>query len=422
MKKLLCLIFILFSFGAVVVPASAAVQVNAVTVLVDGLKVNFDVQPVITQGRTLVPFRAIAEALNIQVSWDNTTQTITAVSENKNISLQVSRKTAVVNNILVNLEVAPSIVKGRTLIPLRFFTENTGCTVLWDEATNTIKISSPVKAMTVTGFYALGDSKTSSWSNLFGVSYPETATGNTDLISKMALGWYSLDPNGNLLTNSGTGWQKPSGWENVLAAADTFGIKTEMVIHLPDRDATFNTIMADDNKLNNAVTAIVNEAASYQGVNLDIEGLGWKEKDAELVAVRDNYTRFVRMLSEQLKPSGRQLICTLHPPNSAYKGYDYKALGLSADQIIIMAYDYGQQPEPVTLVNQAVEQALKDVPANKILLGISIPNETADSIKTKIGIAKRYNLGGIALWRLGLISQEMWDALRTTVQAREVTI
>ena len=84
-----------------------------------------------------------------------------------------------------------------------------------------------------------------------------------------------------------------------------------------------------------------------------------------------------------------------------------------------MAYDYGPKPEPVNLVTQAVEMALEKVPARKLLLGITAVGETHESIKTKIGIAKQYNLKGIALWRLGLIKPLMWEVIGNTVKAEK---
>ncbi len=82
-----------------------------------------------------------------------------------------------------------------------------------------------------------------------------------------------------------------------------------------------------------------------------------------------------------------------------------------------MAYDYDPKPEPVSQVEQAVQMACGLVPAHKLLLGISAPSETAQSIATKVGIAKRYNLGGIALWRLGVINDGMWETLRASLIA-----
>lgn len=188
-------------------------------VMIDGLSVAFDVQPVIQNGRTMVPFRAVAEALNVKVSWDSTAQTISAADAKTSIWLQIGNQTARVNDSPVSLDVPPQILGGRTLIPLRFFSEAFNCKVAWDNSINGVRIVTPAKEMSVIGFYALGDSSTSSWSNLFGKPYPDHAAGNTDVVSELAVGWYSLDKDGNLLTRSRTGWQRPEGWEKVLEAA-----------------------------------------------------------------------------------------------------------------------------------------------------------------------------------------------------------
>lgn len=394
-------------------PPAFALEQPKIPVLIDGLPVVFDVEPAIQNGRTLVPFRAIAEALNVKVSWDGTTQTVKATDGKTSVRLQIGNRTAYRNESPLLLDVPPQILGERTLVPLRFFSEAFNCKVDWDDAINGVRVASPPKEMAVIGFYALGDSKTSSWTNLFGKPYPETDKGNTGAVGELALGWYSLDKDGNLLTWSRTGWQRPDGWEKVLEAAGKYGLKTEMVVHVTDGDGTVSSLLTNEAAMSTAVKQITKEAKLYQGVNLDFEGLGYKDGGEQLKAVRDAFTRFVRLLAEQINAGG--LTLTLHAPNSAYKGYDYRALGEIADRIIIMAYDYGSTPEPVNLVAQAVEMARASVPPEKLVLGISAPSETTESILTKVGIAKRYGLGGIAIWQLGLVTAGMWDALRNTV-------
>lgn len=420
MKRLLTLIplsiLMVILLAPVSVSAQAQEQPGEIPVQVDGLPVAFDVHPVIQDGRTLVPFRAIAEALNVEVAWDGTTQAITATDGKTSISLQIGNKTAERNDTPISLDVPPLILNGRTLIPLRFFSEAFDCQVSWRGPAEGIRIFSSSEAITVIGFYALGDAQTSSWTDLFGKPYPEKAQGHTDLVSGLALGWYSVDQEGNLLTRSTTGWQRPSGWENVLAAAAGYGLKPEMMIHVTDEDGTISSLLADQAAVTRAISAITAEAEPYTGVNLDFEGLGRSETGEDLVMVKQSFTSFVRLLTEQLKTKGKGLTLTIHAPNSVYRGYDYEALGGIADRIIIMAYDYGPRPEPVVLVVEAVEAARAVVPAHKLILGISAPYETPESILTKVGIARRYNLHGIALWRLGLISDEMWAVLKTSVQ------
>ncbi len=396
--------------------ASAQVQAP-ISVLIDGLSLNLEVLPVIQNDRTLVPFRAIAEAMNIDVSWDDQTSTVNATDGKTTVRLQIDNRTAYLNNTPMTLDVAPQIVDGRTLIPLRFFSEAYKCQVNWNSALNQVSIISPPKAMTVIGFYALGDSATSSWTNLFGQTYPTAAKGNTDIISELAVGWYSVDKQGNLLEKSRTGWQRPDGWETVLNTAKQYKLQSEMVIMVTDGDGTISSLLNDPAAMARAVQAISQESRLYSGVNLDFEGLGYKDSGEELLQVQQRFTSFVKLLDQELNKNSSSLTLTLHAPNSVYPGYDYQALGQIADRIIIMAYGYGATPEPESQVEQAVEMACQSVPANKLILGISAPSETAESIAAKVGIAKRYDLNGVALWRLGVINNDMWQALRDSLTA-----
>jgi len=390
---------------------------ETVSVLVDGLSLDSDVEPIILNSCTMVPFRTIAEAMNINVSWDDQTRTVNASDGNIRVCLQIDNRTAYNNSIPVTLDTAPQIVNGRTMIPLRFFSEAFDCQVTWDSTLYQVRIISPPKVMTVIGFYALGDSQTSSWSDLFGQTYPAVAVGNTDTLSELALGWYSLDKQGNLLDKSRTGWQRPDGWEAVLDSAEQYKLACEMVIHVTDGDGTISALLNDPAAMAQAAEAISTEARQFSGVNLDFEGLGYNDSGAQLIQVQQRFTNFVKLLDQELNYN-TGLTLTLHAPNSAYPGYDYQALGQICDRIIIMAYDYGPKPEPVSQVIQAVEMACNSVSANKLILGISAPSETAESIATKAGIAKRYNLNGVALWRLGVINDGMWQTLRDSLTAR----
>ncbi len=383
-----------------------------VTVYVDGLPLIMDVLPIIENGRTLVPFRAIAEAMNITVSWDSQSRTVNATDGIAAVRLQIDSRTAYINNTAVSLEAPPRIANHRTLIPLRFFSEAFDCQVAWDGSLYRANITTPLKDMTVIGFYALGDSQSSSWTDLFGQSYPQTGVGNTDIVNELALGWYSIDRQGNLLDKSRTGWQRPDGWEAVLEGAEKYGLPGEMVVHVTDGDGTISALLNNPAAMSQAAREIAAEASQYGGVNLDFEGLGFNDSGDVLKQVQQRFTSFVELLEQELQAGGSGLTLTLHAPNSAYPGYDYQALGQIADRIIIMAYDYGPKPEPVTQVTQAVEMALASVPANKLILGISAHSESAASIGAKVGIAKRYRLNGVALWRLGLIDDGMWQVLR----------
>lgn len=417
-KLLLFFIVALLLTGVLMAPVLAqetGEQDREISVVLDGIAVDFDVAPLIQNGRTLVPFRAVAEALNVGVSWNNERRQVIAGDDSISVALTVNNSYAQVNNNEVEMDTAPLIIQGRTLVPLRFFAEAFGCEVDWNQETCTVEMSSAPKIMKVTGFYALGDEQSSSWTDLFAQNYPVTGKGNTDIITDMALGWFSLDEKGNLLNRSTTGWQRPEGWERVIEAAGQYKIDTEMLIHMTDGGGQLSRFLNDDQAVKRAVENIVNEARLYNGVNLDFEGLGWEEDGEELQKTCLGFNSFVEKLSRDLKKESLGLTLTLHAPNSAYPGYDYEYLGRIADYIIIMAYDYGSKPEPVQMVRQALEMAGEFVPKEKMLLGISAASETPESLAVKIGIARRYKLEGIAMWRLGLLSDEMWDVLRVRI-------
>jgi len=76
--------------------------------------------PVLVAGRVLVPLRAVAEVLGFAVSWDRQSRSIGLSKNETKLVLMIGKKKAVVNSQVINLDVAPRIINGRTLVPLRF--------------------------------------------------------------------------------------------------------------------------------------------------------------------------------------------------------------------------------------------------------------------------------------------------------------
>jgi len=145
MKKLisialvLCVIASMFTFNVF-----AAEEIK---VTIDGKAQNYDVMPVIENGRTLVPMRAIFEALGAVVSWDDATKTVFGTKGDMTVVLQIGNKTAHVNAKAQELDVAATIVDSRTMVPVRFISESLGCNVDWDDSTKTVIINSQSKKL-----------------------------------------------------------------------------------------------------------------------------------------------------------------------------------------------------------------------------------------------------------------------------------
>ncbi|WP_169823201.1 stalk domain-containing protein [Planococcus antarcticus] len=115
----------------------------SVQVYTDGNLVEYDVLPIIQNGRTMVPIRHTISALGVSIVWDNKSKKVTTKSGSNVIILSVGKNTASVNGKTVKLDTSPIIVKGRTLIPLRFISENYGFKVEWDNQAKIISITSP---------------------------------------------------------------------------------------------------------------------------------------------------------------------------------------------------------------------------------------------------------------------------------------
>ena len=136
MKKLLIALFLVLAL-----PLTTLGAAPAPTVILDGKTLTFDVDPIIEEGRILVPLRAIFEAMGAKVDWNSGYQTATAQKDKTVVMIMIGNITPTVNDEVVMLDVPAKIVNGRTLAPLRFVGEAFGGTVTWDGPTQTATIT-----------------------------------------------------------------------------------------------------------------------------------------------------------------------------------------------------------------------------------------------------------------------------------------
>lgn len=97
--------------------------------------------PVIDNDRTLVPIRAIIEAMGGSVLWDSETNTAVLTLGRDKITLNIGSETAFFNEEKHTLDVAPKIINDRTMLPIRFIAESFKFAVDWDDKTETITIT-----------------------------------------------------------------------------------------------------------------------------------------------------------------------------------------------------------------------------------------------------------------------------------------
>ena len=159
MKRIGIPIFAMTLLAAAVGPLMA----QSVNVTLDGVPVPFTgTQPMAVRGRVMVPLRGVLEQMGAFVGWDPATRTVFAQKSATDVQLPIGSRTATVNGRTVTLDVPAQIIRGSTMVPLRFLSEALGSEVAWDNATRTVMIDTdsstappvpgPVTAAGITSF------------------------------------------------------------------------------------------------------------------------------------------------------------------------------------------------------------------------------------------------------------------------------
>ncbi|SMP64183.1 stalk domain-containing protein [Anoxynatronum buryatiense] len=139
-RQLLITAALILLFASFFVTPASAAQHTKVTV--DGHLLQFDVPPAIVEGRTLVPLRGIFEALGAEIHWNNDTRTVTGTKDDTTVVLQIGSRFPTVNNVPVEIDVPGTLVDGRTMVPARFIAESLNANVEWISESRTVAINS----------------------------------------------------------------------------------------------------------------------------------------------------------------------------------------------------------------------------------------------------------------------------------------
>ncbi|MGI6066286.1 MAG: stalk domain-containing protein [Bacillota bacterium] len=419
-----------------------------ISIYVNDQKLAPDVDPYITSGRTMLPVRAVLEPLGAVFAWDSKTKTVTIQKGAKKVLLIINKKQATINGVKYSLD-APAVIKeGRTFVPLRFVAESFDAIVNWNGAEKTVRITPNAGSggkKIVTGYY-------------YDANSLESLSGNLDIITDTVHFSYNLNAQGRVE-------ERPffsEGFE--LARRNNMGI--EMLVFANNREQ-LKALMDNPTMQQTVINDIYNflQTRGFDGVNLDFEYID-RTQPAQFVnfvkLLRDKLgTKYTISLSLPAKSSDRQYW---------YDGYDYKALAAVADRIMVMAYDQhykGGEPGPVAgndWVEEVINYMLPMIPGEKFQLGLGIYGydwpetgagrtilvndarnlaaakgleiikdptsgvsrfnywddngvirqvwfEDASSVRTKLELVKKYNLAGIAIWRLGIIPQDIWKVI-----------
>ncbi|MCI2107012.1 MAG: stalk domain-containing protein [Intestinimonas sp.] len=113
---------------------------DAGCIAVNNNLIKFDAPAYAKGGVTVVPLRAIAEQLDADVTWDGDTQTVTVSKDDTVVKLTVNSTTVLINGTPSEMSLPANVTCGRTYLPLRFLAEALDFHVTWDGENELIDI------------------------------------------------------------------------------------------------------------------------------------------------------------------------------------------------------------------------------------------------------------------------------------------
>lgn len=280
--------------------------------------------------------------------------------------------------------------------------------------------------------------------------------------------WYSVMKDGSVRDKTD---------KTMLAYAKKHKIDVVALVNVAKSN---DTVLTNKTIRDRAITQIVGMVKKYDldGVNIDFEFI--PEGTESFVKDKDLMTEFISILSKKIPPKKHIDICVipqLDVPEEISGIYDYKKLSPLIDHVTLMLYDkhqVGSNPGPIApqkWVEENVKEALKAFKPNQICMGVATygydwpaaksggfssptkeildkagevgvkvkwsdqyhepyyiyrdPDSGKDrevwfennhTLKDKIKIAKKYNLFGICIWRLGFETPSFWDVIKKDIR------
>ena len=296
---------------------------------------------------------------------------------------------------------------------------------------------------------------------------------NIDALNYLSPYWYQLDGEANLVS-LGSKETVDKNRDQVMAIARNRGVKVLPMIKNSPQFEDFTPLLADADLRRKSIQLIVTEIVSrnYDGAHIDYEGINAED--------RPLLTAYMAEIAAALRGAGKMVTMAVPAKDrertTGWAGaYDYAALALYNDFIVIMTYGYGvsipQSTAPYPWVEGSVRFASSQIPPEKLLLGLAMygyewnlttggvaalryPDvvnrirnyspavqydartkspffryyaggnelevwyEDARSNGEKIDLVARYGLAGAASWRMGQEDSGVWGLYRDRLAFR----
>lgn len=143
-----------FDFANVITPASSETRSTSVfnidsmdyTVIESGQEVErtMDVAPYIKDSRTFLPVFFVAQSLGVSennIIWEPNTKSVTVIKGNRIAQMQIGSKVLTVNGTAIQMDTAPEIKDGRTMLPIYYVGQALGASVEWDADARSVTVN-----------------------------------------------------------------------------------------------------------------------------------------------------------------------------------------------------------------------------------------------------------------------------------------
>lgn len=103
-----------------------------------------DVAPYIRDGRAYLPARYVAYSLGVPeggVLWNGVRRTVTLIKGSKTVQVKIGSNTLLAGEKLIRMDVAPEIINGRAMLPVRYIAQALGARVDWDPASRRVTLT-----------------------------------------------------------------------------------------------------------------------------------------------------------------------------------------------------------------------------------------------------------------------------------------
>lgn len=344
---------------------------------------NFNMEPVIIDGRTLVPIRDIFEEMDAEILWNEQSKEATIKKDNNKVTFKIDSNQAIKNNVeIVKLDVPAKIINDYTMVPIRAISDSIGYSVDWDNNIRTIIIETPINQEKEDTTISTETSTEIITSNIEAVSnqkqdgikivWDQTSKSINDSEQKRKVingldvlvpTWFEIKNSEGDIEDKGSidyaKWAKEQGYELWALVSNSF-----------DPVITHNTL-SNVQKRSKIINSLVEYAKKYDldGINIDFESVAKEDGNY--------YLQFIKEATPIFKQNGLVVSVDMYVPTPWTAHYQMEEVGKIVDYVIIMAYDehYSTSKESGSVsslpwAEKYMTEATKLVSKDKLIMGV----------------------------------------------------